>query len=99
MNVKQISMFVEEGLGSRVKFTCVTEKTRTFFLVRGKDRRSCVDGYNKIREIKISFEQLPGKITDSQLLPHFEKDKSLFIEVTDFVLKGPNQSNTCLTIL
>ena len=48
-------------MSKRVVFIPVLEKNRTFFLVRAKDRKSCIDGYNRIMETKTVFEQFPGK--------------------------------------
>ena len=44
-----------------MEFTAVLEKSRFFLLVRGKDKKSCIDGYNRIKETKTDFEKLPGK--------------------------------------
>ena len=59
---------LEEGLNKRVKLMTVKERDRTFFLIKAKDKKSCIDGFNRIMETKRIFEQLPGTTKFSHFL-------------------------------
>ena len=36
------------------------EGPRTFLIIRGRDKKSCIDGFNKIIKARNLLEQLPG---------------------------------------
>ena len=49
-----------ENCGNGVKLDCVKEGPRTFLIIRGRDKKSCIDGFNKIIKARNLLEQLPG---------------------------------------
>ena len=89
---------IAESCSNGVQIWCMPEKQnmtndnthdhgRSFFVVRGKDRRSCIDGFNKIIQAMKMFEQLPGN------KPRFHTVPEVLMDSISFTDNCPPPSN------